>query len=140
MDKPRHSCGVVTMALDSNVNVHLRKGLRVIQHRGQESAGVAVFDDGIKYVKGMGLVHEVLCGREFDMLVGTTGIGHVRYSTFGTSAVQNCQPLVVTTSAGELAIAHNGEIVNASKLRKKLQSEGWAFLTDTDSEIICGGQ
>jgi len=136
MDKPRHSCGVVTMALDSNVNVHLRKGLRVIQHRGQESAGVAVFDDGIKYVKGMGLVHEVLCGREFDMLVGTTGIGHVRYSTFGTSAVQNCQPLVVTTSAGELAIAHNGEIVNASKLRKKLQSEGWAFLTDTDSEII----
>ena len=136
MDKPKHSCGVVAIALDSDVILSLKRGLRAIQHRGQESAGVAVFDEGIKYIRGMGLVHEILCGREFSMLDGTVGIGHVRYSTSGTSAVQNCQPMVVTTSAGELAIAHNGDIVNANKLRKKLQSDGWAFLTDTDSEII----
>jgi amidophosphoribosyltransferase len=137
MDKPKHSCGVVAMALSSdNVNLLLKNGLRIIQHRGQESAGIAIYQGGIKYLRGMGLVHEVLCGREFSQLTGGTGIGHVRYSTSGTSSVQNCQPMVVTTSAGELSIAHNGDIVNADKLRKKLQSEGWAFLTDTDSEII----
>ncbi|HUV25498.1 MAG TPA: class II glutamine amidotransferase, partial [Methanomassiliicoccales archaeon] len=134
-DRPKHSCGVVAMVLNSDANLSLKKGLRAIQHRGQESTGIAVFYEGIKYIRGMGLVHEVLCGREFSMLKGNVGIGHVRYSTSGTSAVQNCQPMVVTTSAGELAIAHNGDIVNAEKLRKKLQADGWAFLTDTDSEI-----
>ena len=135
-DQPKHSCGVVAMALNSDVNLLLKKGLRAIQHRGQESTGIAVFNGGIKYIRGMGLVHEVLCGREFSMLKGTVGIGHVRYSTSGSSSVENCQPMVVTTSAGELSIAHNGEIVNADKLRKKLQADGWAFLTNTDSEII----
>lgn len=137
MDKPRHSCGVVAMALTSgDVNIFLKNGLRVIQHRGQESAGIAVYRDGIRCLKGMGLVHEVLYGPEFDVLSGNVGIGHVRYSTTGKSSFENCQPMVVSTSAGELAIAHNGDIVNADVLRKKLQSEGWAFLTDTDSEII----
>ncbi|MEM2943424.1 MAG: amidophosphoribosyltransferase [Methanomassiliicoccales archaeon] len=136
MDKPEHSCGVVAAALNGNVAPMLKRALRVIQHRGQESSGIAVYDDGIKYVRGMGLVHEVLVGREFDSLKGNVGIGHVRYSTTGTSSIENCQPLVVSTSAGELAIGHNGDIVNADKVRKKLQSEGWAFLTNTDSEII----
>lgn len=136
MDKPKHSCGVVAMALTSEANVVLKKGLRAIQHRGQESAGIAIFHDGIKYIRGMGLVHEVLSGREFEMIRGKVGIGHVRYSTSGSSSFENCQPLIVTTSAGELAIAHNGDIVNADKLRSKLQSEGWAFLTDSDSEIV----
>jgi len=124
------------MALTCNATNSLKKALRVIQHRGQESAGIAVFDGQIRSVRGMGLVHEVLCGREFDSLSGTTGIGHVRYSTTGTSSAENCQPIVVTTSAGELALGHNGDIVNADKIRAKLQSEGWAFLTTTDSEII----
>lgn len=136
MDKPKHSCGVVAMALTSEANVFLKKGLRAIQHRGQESTGIAVFQDGIKYIRGMGLVHEVLCGREFEMIKGKAGIGHVRYSTSGSSSFENCQPMVVTTSAGELAIAHNGDIVNADNLRSKLQSEGWAFLTNSDSEIV----
>jgi len=67
MDKPKHSCGVVAMALSSdNVNLLLKNGLRIIQHRGQESAGIAIYQGGIKYLRGMGLVHEVLCGREFS--------------------------------------------------------------------------
>ncbi len=124
------------MALACNATNSLKKALRVIQHRGQESVGVAVFDGHIRSVRGMGLVHEVLSGREFDSLCGNTGIGHVRYSTSGSSSAENCQPIVVTTSAGELALGHNGDIVNADKIRTKLQSEGWAFLTTTDSEII----
>ncbi len=136
MDKPEHSCGIVGTALTCNAAPTLKKALRVIQHRGQESAGIAVFDEHIKFVRGMGLVHEVLSGREFNALSGNVGIGHVRYSTTGTSSVENCQPMVVSTSAGELALGHNGDIVNADKVRAKLQSEGWAFLTSTDSEII----
>jgi amidophosphoribosyltransferase len=84
----------------------------------------------------MGLVHEVLAGHNFNVMSGNKGIGHVRYSTSGSSCAENCQPIVVTTLAGDVALAHNGDIVNADKLRQKLQSEGWAFLTTTDSEII----
>ncbi|OPY31321.1 MAG: Glutamine--fructose-6-phosphate aminotransferase (isomerizing) [Methanomassiliicoccales archaeon PtaU1.Bin124] len=136
-DKPEHHCGVVGFALSCDAVPHLKKGLRVIQHRGQEAAGIAVSaGKSIKYLRGMGLVHEVLAGRNFDALVGNHGIGHVRYSTTGSSCAENCQPITVTTMAGDVALAHNGDIVNAPKLRQKLQSEGWAFLTTTDSEII----
>jgi len=135
-DAPKHFCGVVAMALDTNVAPHLKKALRIIQHRGQEAAGVAVYNGATKYVRGMGLVHEVLFGPEFDSLCGNVGIGHVRYSTTGQSCAQNCQPITVTTNVGDVALAHNGDLVNAAKLRTKYQSEGWAFLTTTDSEII----
>ena len=135
-DKPEHYCGIVGMALTINAPPELKRALRVIQHRGQEAAGVAIFDGGISYLRGMGLVHEVLTGQAFDALKGNVGIGHVRYSTTGTSCAQNCQPMTVKTSSGDVAIAHNGDIVNADKLRSKLQTEGWAFLTTTDSEII----
>jgi len=136
-DKPEHHCGVVGFALSCDAVPHLKKSLRVIQHRGQEAAGIAVASGKlIKYLRGMGLVHEVLTGRNFNSLVGNHGIGHVRYSTTGSSCAENCQPIHVTTLAGDVALAHNGDIVNAPKLRQKLQSEGWAFLTTTDSEII----
>jgi len=124
------------MALPTDVNLLLKNALRIIQHRGQESAGIAVHDGGLKYIRGMGLVHEVLCGREFEGLRGTVGIGHVRYSTSGSSLSEGCQPIVVRTSAGEIALGHNGDITNAGRLREKLQRDGWAFLTDSDSEII----
>ncbi len=114
----------------------LKKALRVIQHRGQEAAGIAVFDGGIKFVRAQGLVHEVLTGREYETLKGNTGIGHVRYSTTGSSNAANVQPMVVNTSVGDIALSHNGDIVNADKLRAELQEDGWAFLTNTDSEII----
>lgn len=135
-DDPRHFCGVVAMALTSNAAPELKRALRVIQHRGQEAAGVAVFDGRVNYVRGMGLVHEVLCGHEYDGLRGNLGIGHVRYSTTGSSCAQNCQPITVTTIAGDVALGHNGDLVNSAKLRERLQKEGWAFLTTTDSEII----
>ncbi len=136
-DRPKHFCGVIGMALEGDVVPHLKKGLRIIQHRGQEAAGIAVYNGKtISYHRGMGLVHEVLAGRQYNSLVGNTGIGHVRYSTSGSSCAENCQPITVTTKEGDLALAHNGDIVNAASIRTKLQSEGWAFLTSTDSEII----
>ncbi|HQM66811.1 MAG TPA: amidophosphoribosyltransferase [Methanomassiliicoccales archaeon] len=136
-DRPKHFCGVVGMALEGDAVPHLKKALRIIQHRGQESAGIAVSTGGaISYVRGMGLVHEVLTGRQYNALAGNRGIGHVRYSTSGSSCAENCQPITVTTKEGDLALAHNGDIVNAGSIRDKLQSEGWAFLTSSDSEII----
>ncbi len=135
-DKPKHFCGVAGMTLTVECVSQLRKGLRVIQHRGQESAGISVFDGRIKTVRGMGLVHEVLNHRSLANIRGNSGIGHVRYSTTGSSCAENCAPISVTTLHGDLSLAHNGDIVNAEKLRQKLQSEGWAFLTTTDSEII----
>jgi amidophosphoribosyltransferase len=136
-DKPEHHCGVVGMALSCDAVPFLKKGLRIIQNRGQEAAGIAVANGkSIRFLRGMGLVHEVLTGRNFNALTGNHGIGHVRYSTTGSSCAENCQPITVTTLAGDLALAHNGDIVNADRLRQKLQSEGWAFLTTTDSEII----
>ncbi|MFA5313491.1 MAG: amidophosphoribosyltransferase [Methanomassiliicoccales archaeon] len=136
-DKPEHHCGVIGFALSCDTVPYLKKGLRVIQHRGQEAAGIAVSNGrSIRFLRGMGLVHEVLAGHNFNVMSGNKGIGHVRYSTSGSSCAENCQPIVVTTLAGDVALAHNGDIVNADKLRQKLQSEGWAFLTTTDSEII----
>lgn len=135
-DKPKHFCGVAGMALTVDCVSQLRKGLRVIQHRGQESAGISVFDGRIKTVRGMGLVHEVLNNRSLANIRGNSGIGHVRYSTTGSSCAENCAPISVTTLHGDISLAHNGDIVNAEKLRMRLQAEGWAFLTTTDSEII----
>ncbi len=135
-DDPKHSCGIVAMALSSDAVPDLRRALRVIQHRGQESAGIAVFNGKINSLRDMGLVHEVMRGPEYEALHGNLGIGHVRYSTSGASCVQNCQPIIVTTIAGDVALGHNGDLVNSAKLRAKLQKEGWAFLTTSDSEII----
>ncbi|NLI73902.1 MAG: amidophosphoribosyltransferase [Euryarchaeota archaeon] len=136
-DSPKHFCGIVAMSSNADVKYDIKKALRVIQHRGQEATGIAIHDgNSIKYVRRMGLVHEVLIGPEYDAMGGNIGIGHVRYSTTGTSCAQDCQPIVVTTNVGDAAIGHNGDLVNAAKLRTKLQNYGWAFLTNTDSEII----
>jgi len=137
IDKPGHFCGVVAIAASEDAVPQLKRALRVIQHRGQEAAGIAAFSKGqIIFLRGMGLVHEVLNGKEYDSLVGTRGIGHVRYSTTGSSCAQNCQPMTVTTVNGDVAIGHNGDLVNSASMRAKLQKDGWAFLTTTDSEII----
>ena len=91
-DKPKHFCGVAGMALTTDIVLPLRKALRVIQHRGQESAGIAVYDGQVRSVKGMGLVHEVLTNSSLAGIHGTHGIGHVRYSTTGSSSLENCAP------------------------------------------------
>ncbi|MCJ7490389.1 MAG: amidophosphoribosyltransferase [Thermoplasmata archaeon] len=110
--------------------------MRVLQHRGQESAGIAVYNNGIKALKGMGLAHQALKADDLHNLKGEMGIGHVRYSTVGSSSPENAQPVVMSTNYGDIALAHNGEIVNGDHLRDGLKKKGWAFATTSDSEII----
>jgi len=130
------ACGVVGAAAVKNVSTELYQSLRILQHRGQESAGIAVWQNGVRTAKGMGLVHHVIPTRELEELQGHVGIGHVRYSTAGGSTMENCQPIVVASNYGDIALGHNGEITNADRLRAELQKKGWAFITTSDSEII----
>lgn len=132
---PREECGVFAIASASNVSIDIFYALRVLQHRGQESAGIAVYNNGIKAIKGMGLAHQALKAEDIRSLKGDLGIGHVRYSTFGSSSIENAQPIVVSTNYGDIALAHNGEIVNAEKIMDELKKKGWAFITSSDSEI-----
>lgn len=137
MGGPKHSCGVLGLALHEDVTQAAYKALRILQHRGQENAGISVYDGhSIHTVKGVGLVHEVLTHSSMAKLVGNTAIGHVRYSTAGSKCEINSQPIEVETKHGDIAIAHNGDITNAEDLREKYLTKGWAFLTDSDSEII----
>lgn len=112
-------------------------GLYSLQHRGQESCGIAVMDDiTVKQYKDMGLVPDVFSNDILEKLTGKIAIGHVRYSTAGDSIVQNAQPLVSRYLKGALAISHNGNLVNAYELREKFESEGFIFQTSIDSEVI----
>ncbi len=136
-DHPHCNCGIVgAVSEDGDVVPNLFYGLRVLQHRGQESAGIAVFNEGIDCRKAMGLANEVFSPDELSRMTSPVGIAHVRYSTEGASALENAQPIVASSIAGDIALAHNGEIVNAHELRRELQRRGWAFITSTDSEVI----
>ncbi|UCE46161.1 MAG: amidophosphoribosyltransferase [Methanobacteriota archaeon] len=135
-EHPQDECGVIAIASITNATVDIFYALRVLQHRGQESAGIAVHNGGIKTIKGMGLAHQALSQEDVRSLKGDRGIGHVRYSTVGTSSAENAQPVVMSTNFGDIALAHNGEIVNAGRLREDLKKKGWAFATTSDSEII----
>ncbi len=134
-DHPQEECGVFAIASVANVSIDIFYALRVLQHRGQESAGIAVYSNGIKAIKGMGLAHQALKTDDVNNLKGQLGIGHVRYSTVGSSNLENAQPIVVSTNYGDIALAHNGEIVNADKIMDELKKKGWAFITSSDSEI-----
>ncbi|MFA6710645.1 MAG: amidophosphoribosyltransferase [Candidatus Methanomethylophilaceae archaeon] len=137
MTGPKHSCGVVGIYATSNVVSLLHKALCVIQHRGQESAGISVFDGkSIHTVKDNGLVTIALNEHNLANLDGLCGLGHVRYSTTGSKAAINAQPLTVETTMGTVAVAHNGDITNFKVLKEKYLSAGWSFLTDSDSEMI----
>ena len=116
-------------------------GLFALQHRGQESCGIAVSDTAgpkgqVRSCKGMGLVNEVFTSGELEKLNGDIGVGHVRYSTTGASVPENTQPLVLNYVKGTLALAHNGNIVNAPMLRRELEYTGAIFQTTIDSEVI----
>ena len=116
-------------------------GLLSLQHRGQESCGIAVSDTSeekgrVKSYKDMGLVNEVFTGEEIDKLPGNMGIGHVRYSTAGSSTRENAQPLVLEYVKGTLALAHNGNLTNSVELRDELAYTGAIFQTTIDSELI----
>jgi amidophosphoribosyltransferase len=112
-------------------------GLYALQHRGQESAGVASTDGAtICLAKGMGLVSEVFGERDLSDLRGDTAIGHVRYSTSGSSHERNAGPILAATQHGEMALGHNGNLVNCGDLREELERGGAIFSTTTDSEVI----
>ncbi|MGI6012390.1 MAG: amidophosphoribosyltransferase [Ruminococcus sp.] len=116
-------------------------GLSALQHRGQESCGIAVFDTGgprgnMNVHRGMGLVSEVFREDTIQNLKGNLGIGHVRYSTTGAANLTNAQPLVLNYAKGTLALAHNGNLINTHRLRAELEQTGAIFQTTTDSEVI----
>ncbi len=112
-------------------------GLFALQHRGQESCGIAVSNNGdVSFHKDMGLVSEVFHNDVLDKLSGQIAIGHVRYSTTGSSVRENAQPLVIKYVKGSLSIVHNGNLTNTIALRKELESTGAIFQTTIDSEII----
>ena len=142
-DKLHEECGVFGIFTPDNKDAKhsLYYGLCALQHRGQESAGMALCDtDGpmgnIYHHKGMGLVSEVFHKETLDTLTGNIGIGHVRYSTTGQSCIENAQPLILNYLKGTLALVHNGNIKNAADLRDSLQKEGAVFRGTTDSEVI----
>jgi len=110
--------------------------LRALQHRGQESAGMATFSRNIHVHKGQGLVQEAFDVSKLSGLLGNHGIGHIRYSTTGASMLENAQPITATSAVGDMALAHNGDIVNAVEIREKYQRKGWAFISSADSEIM----
>lgn len=142
-DKLHEECGVFGVWSTENINAAqmIYYGLIALQHRGQESAGIVVCDTfgpigNICAHKGMGLVSEVFHPETMEKLRGNIGIGHVRYSTTGESCEDNAQPIFLNYAKGTLALAHNGNITNAAKLRKELESEGAVFRGTTDSEVI----
>lgn len=137
-DKPEEACGVFGVFAPSEDVAKLTYfGLYALQHRGQESAGIATFDgDQVHLHKGMGLVSQVFNESILAELPGTLAVGHTRYSTTGSSRVVNAQPAVVDTALGPLALAHNGNLVNTPSLRAELLQNNHNLLTTTDSELI----
>ena len=135
-------CGIVGIHSEDtskNVSSFVYYCLYALQHRGQESAGIATFnpDKGLNYYCGMGLITDVFKDYEINNLKGNVSIGHVRYSTTGQSKLENSQPFVTDFDDGFIAMAHNGDIVNSNELRNELIKEGYEFKSDTDSEVIC---
>lgn len=138
MAELREECGVFAIYGDEAAALKTYWGIFSLQHRGQESAGIAVLapDATISVNKGMGLVTEVLKPEEEAARRGRAALGHVRYSTFGESTLFNAQPLLMRTRFGPLALAHNGNVVNAPFLKRELEEEGAVFQGTTDSEVL----
>ena len=134
----RESCGIFGVYAPNEEVARLAFfGLYALQHRGQESSGIATADGTkIRLHAAMGLVAQVFTEAILDQLRGDIAIGHNRYSTTGSSRRFNAQPIIVPSPQGEIALAHNGNIVNAEYLRKELEGKGFTFSTTTDSEVI----
>ena len=149
----KEGCGIAGIALaHGNAALPIFYALYALQHRGQESAGIAVSvstgknkEKGneisesvrdIPLIKGMGFVYEVFDNQRLESLKGNIGIGHVRYSTTGASKEENAEPLLVNYQRGKIAIAHNGNLVNTTELRRELERDGRIFHSSTDTEVI----
>lgn len=137
-DKPRDACGVFGIYAPGEEVARLTFfALHALQHRGQESAGIATSDGGMAHIyKAMGLVSQVFNEENLATLPGHLAIGHNRYSTSGSSHLRNAQPFLIETALGPLGIAHNGNLTNAPRLRRDLLQRGVGLSTSSDSEVI----
>jgi len=136
-DKLHEECGVFGIYGHPEASNMAYLGLYALQHRGQESAGIAA-SDGQHLIasRGMGYVADVFTESELGRLVGTLAVGHVRYSTAGASKLVNAQPILIDCVHGQIALCHNGNLVNATELREELVADGAIFQTSSDSEVI----
>ena len=137
-DKQHEECGVIGI-FDKTLDIprYLYWGLFALQHRGQESGGIALTDGhDIHTYRGMGLISTVFEKGVPEDLGGHIGIGHVRYSTTGSNNPRNIQPLAVYSSFGQIALAHNGNLTNTRELREELDASGVTFQTTMDTELI----
>jgi amidophosphoribosyltransferase len=138
LDRPHEECGIIGIfAPDEDVASMAYFGLHALQHRGQEAAGIAVTDGMTARIhKDVGLVTQVFTPENLAPLKGHYAIGHTRYSTTGSSAARNAQPFLIETQHGPLAVAHNGNIVNANALRRELLQRGMGLSSSSDSEVM----
>ena len=139
----KEECGVAGVIIHDPapptniVAFKLYYALYALQHRGQDSTGIVVFDGSkSRSIKSMGLVSEAYSRDKLQDIVGYVGVGHVRNATYGTQTIENCQPFVLNFKGGVIAISHNGNLVNSANLRDELESEGRIFTTALDAEII----
>jgi amidophosphoribosyltransferase len=136
-DHPREACGIFGVHGHREASKLCYFGLYALQHRGQESAGIASVDNGILHEhRNMGLVSDVFNMAKLDLLKGPSAIGHARYSTTGSSVLVNAQPFVVHHRRKAYAVAHNGNLVNARQLKAELEEDGSIFQSTMDSEIF----
>ena len=136
-DKFHDECGVVAIFAHPEAEKLAYLGLHALQHRGQESAGMVTSDGlSLRPHKAMGLVADIFTEDVLSRLRGTLAIGHTRYSTAGDSALLNAQPILVQSNKGAIAVAHNGNLVNAQQIRSRLEGQGSIFQTNSDTEVI----
>ncbi|GAB7387770.1 amidophosphoribosyltransferase [Bacillaceae bacterium] len=136
-DKLNEECGVFGVYNHPDAPRLTYYGLHALQHRGQESAGIVASDgERLTNHRGMGLVTEVFGNEELQRLAGSMAIGHVRYTTAGESKLENAQPLLFRYRGGHLALAHNGNLVNAAQMKNHLERQGSIFQTTSDTEVI----
>src|SRR6202521_3916794 len=136
-DKFHDECGVVAIYAHPEAEKLAYLGLHALQHRGQESAGI-VTSNGLtlRAHRAMGLVADIFTEEVLSQVHGTLAIGHTRYSTAGDSALLNAQPIMVQSNKGMIALAHNGNLVNAGQLRRRLEAQGSIFQTTSDTEVM----
>jgi amidophosphoribosyltransferase len=136
-DKFHDECGVCAVLAHPDASNLVYLGLYALQHRGQESAGIAAFDGReLRHRKAMGYVADIFDREVLSELPGQVALGHVRYATAGNSTLANAQPVVAKTHRGQVALAHNGNLVNALRLRRELERQGAIFQSTSDSEVF----
>src|SRR3954468_17322761 len=137
MDKFKDECGVFGIFGHPEAANMTYLGLYALQHRGQESAGIAASDGNqVRVSKAMGYVADVFNGEALSHLPGSMAIGHVRYSTAGESNLSNAQPILIDCAHGQIAVCHNGNLVNAREVRDDLVRQGSIFQSNSDTEVV----